>query len=146
MQKKSLLARSLYRLTGNLRCRIINGNHGEPYLKSAVSLILSGSYKELRLEDENNSKSVVDRVMKSWQLNIIKGEDFHRIVMHDHTTPVWTLFAHTAKVKDWGFLRVTEEGEADYEPHEAVTHEESHRLWWKTAPRGKFVDRAPAQV
>jgi len=179
MPKKSLLARSLYRLTGNLRCRIINGNHGEPYLeryhlfrlpggggvyihrfidsdpdrglhdhpwKSAVSLILSGSYKELRLEEENNRKSVVDRVIKSWHLNVIKGEDFHRIVMHDHTTPVWTLFAHTAKVKDWGFLRVTEEGEANYEPHEAVTDEESHRLWWKTAPRGKFVDRAPAQV
>jgi hypothetical protein len=175
MQKNSLLARALYNFTGNLRCRIINGNQGEPYLeryhlfrlpggggvyihrfidsdpdrglhdhpwKSAVSLILSGSYKELRLAEENNKKSVVDRIMKSWHLNIINGDDYHRIVMHGDT-PVWTLFAHTAKVKDWGFLRVTENGETDYEPHDAVTNEAGHKLWWKTAPRGKYVKRAP---
>jgi hypothetical protein len=165
----------LYRFTSHLRCRIINGNKGEPYLEryhlfrfpggggvyihrfidsdpdrglhdhpwnAAISLVLSGSYKELRLGEENNKKKVVDRVVKAWHLNRINGDDFHRIVMNSNK-PVWTLFAHTRKIKDWGFLRVSEQGETDYTPHSQVINEPSHDLWWKSAPRGKNVERYP---
>lgn len=174
MQQKPFFTRILYRFTGNLRCRIINGNHGEPYLeryhlfrlpggggvyihrfidsdpdrglhdhpwKGAVSLILSGSYKELRLEKINNISRITDRVLNAWRLNLIHGDDFHRIVMHSKT-PVWTLFAHTSKYKDWGFLSVSEDGKTDYTPHDKATNETDHRLWWKNAPRGKYVERA----
>ncbi len=174
MQKKPVLTRILYRFTGNLRCRIINGNHGEPYLeryhlfrlpggggiyihrfidsdpdrglhdhpwKSAVSLILSGSYRELRLEETNHKKKVVERVLGAWRLNILNGEDFHRIVLHGNK-PVWTLFAHTGKYKDWGFLTVHDDGESSYEPHDTVVREPGHKLWWQTAPRGKYTPRA----
>ncbi len=174
MQKKPLLSRLLYRLTGHLRCRIINGNHGEPYLeryhllrlpggggvyihrfidsdpdrglhdhpwKAAVSLILTGGYRELRLDESNHKKKVVDRILKAWRLNILRGDDFHRIVLTDKQ-PVWTLFAHTGKYKDWGFLEVTGDRQAIYTAHDAVTNENAHSLWWKTAPRGKMTARA----
>lgn len=164
----------LYRFTGNLRCRIINGNHGEPYLeryhlfrlpggggvyihrfidsdpdrglhdhpwKSAVSLILSGSYKELRLARENHKNTVTDRVLSSGYLNIINGEDFHRIVLQDDK-PVWTLFAHTGKHKNWGFLTISDDGQSSFAPHESVTNEAEHEQWWKSAPRGKYTPRA----
>jgi len=175
MQKKPLISRLLYRFSGHLRCRIINGNHGEPYLeryhllrfpgggglylhrfidsdpdrglhdhpwKSAGSLIWSGSYKELRLAQSNHKKKIVDRILKAGRLNILHGEDFHRIVMHSNE-PVWTLFGHTRKFKDWGFLTVDTDGQGHYTPHEDVTNENEHKLWWKNAPRGKLCARSP---
>ena len=175
MQQKSLFSRWLYKFTGRLRCRIINGNQGEPYLEryhlfrlpggggayihrfiesdpdrglhdhpwnAAVSLILDGSYNEQKLALENNKKTVVERTLKSWHLNIIRGDDFHRIIKRD-AQPVWTLFMHTGKIKDWGFLNVKQDGSADYVPHDAVSTEASHEHWWKTAPRGRFVERSP---
>lgn len=174
MAKKSVIAKLLYHFTGNLRCRIINGNQGEPYLeryhlfrlprgggvyihrfidsdpdrglhdhpwKSAVSLILAGSYSELRLQEDGNRKQVVDRVLSPLRLNILHGDDFHRIVLRDKK-PVWTLFAHTGKYKDWGFLTSNDQGDFAYQPHEAVTVEAEHKLWWKNAPRGKLTARA----
>jgi hypothetical protein len=174
MDKKPLLSRLLYRLTGNLRCRIINGNHGEPYLEryhlfrlpggggvyihrfidsdpdrglhdhpwnSAVSLILTGRYRELRLAETNHTKKVVERILKAGRLNILNGDDFHRIVLVDDK-PVWTLFAHTSKIKDWGFMTVSADGNASYTGHEVVTSETDHSNWWKVAPRGKFTARA----
>ncbi|MGD2119521.1 MAG: hypothetical protein PVG66_14260 [Chromatiales bacterium] len=175
MQKSSAFTRFLFRLTGNLRCRIINGNQGEPYLeryhllrlpggggvyihrfidsdpdrglhdhpwKAAVSLILAGSYRELRLIEQGGQQQVIERIMSAWRLNRLKGDDFHRIVLHDEATPVWTLFAHTGKYKDWGFLNVAENGEPSFVSHESVAREEDHRLWWKTAPKGKYISRA----
>lgn len=174
MEKKPLLARLLYRFTGNLRCRIINGNHGEPYLeryhlfrlprgggvyihrfvdsdpdrglhdhpwKSAASLILSGGYRELRIDKPNGEAKVVERRLGAGRLNLLQGEDFHRIVL-DQQQPVWTLFAHTGKYKDWGFLTIDDDGQSQYNGHESVTHESEHFRWWQTAPRGKSSNRA----
>ena len=174
MAQSSPLTRFLYRFCGNLRCRIINGNQGEPYLeryhlfrlpggggvyihrfidsdpdrglhdhpwKAAASLILSGSYRELRLEQTDGKKRVAERILHAGKLNRLNGDDFHRIVLHD-TKPVWTLFAHTGKYKDWGFLRIHDNGESEYTAHDAVTRENDHRLWWKTAPKGKYAARA----
>lgn len=174
MRKKTMLSHLLYRFSGNLRCRIINGNQGEPYLeryhllrlpggggiylhrfvdsdpdrglhdhpwKSAISLILDGSYKELRLDKKENKMAVTDRILKAWRLNILNGVDFHRIVLLENK-PVWTLFAHTGKYKDWGFLTVADDGSSIYKPHNSVTNESDHKLWWKNAPRGKYTNRA----
>ena len=174
MQKKPLMSRLLYRFTAHLRCRIINGNHGEPYLEryhlfrlpggggvyihrfidsdpdrglhdhpwnSAASLILTGQYRELRFAESNHKKKIGDRILKAGRLNILDGDDFHRIVLVDDK-PVWTLFAHSAKIKDWGFMTVSEAGESQYAPHEDVTSEAGHANWWKVAPRGKMTARA----
>jgi len=174
MQRNTVISKMLYRFTGNLRCRIINGNDGEPYLeryhlfrlpggggvylhrfidsdpdrglhnhpwKSAISLILSGSYNELRLDENSRKYKIKERILKSWRLNKIKGDDFHRIVMNSKT-PVWTLFAHTNKYKDWGFLTVDINGIPQYSPHQKVSNEADHDLWWETAPLGKYTSRA----
>jgi len=84
------------------------GLHDHPWT-SAVSLILSGSYREVRLDESNQTKKIVDRELTAWDLNRLNGEDFHRIVLLDKT-PVWTLFAHTGKYKDWGFLNFKKNG------------------------------------
>lgn len=170
MQNKSLIARLLYRLSGRLRCRVIDGNDGQPYLeryhlfrlpggggvyihrflasdpdrglhdhpwKHALGIILSGGYRELRLDGDQ----VVTHRLKPGRLNLIRGEDFHRIILPTETDEAWTLFAHTAKVKPWGFLKVDAHGERRYVDHEISTQESSHENWWKTAPRGKDVAR-----
>jgi len=43
-QKTSLWARFLFHFSGLLRCRIINGNHGEPYLERYHLFRLPGGY------------------------------------------------------------------------------------------------------
>lgn len=175
MPQKPLIERWLYRFSAKLRCRIINGNQGEPYLeryhlfrlpggggvylhrfvdsdpdrglhdhpwKAAVSLVLSGGYRELRLQQEKHVNRIVDRQVKSWHLNIIRGDDFHRIVL-DQQTSAWTLFAHTGKVKDWGFIKLEQTGDVRYQPQQQVTSEPGHENWWLTAPRGSQIQRTP---
>jgi len=145
--------RFLFWLTGFLPCRIINGDHGEPYLEryflfgamgravfihrfvgsdpdrgthchpwdSSFSIILSGRYLEIRLKGA--------RVLTAPALNLIRGTDFHRIVLMDQD-PVWTLFVHGKRTKGWGFLH-----NGVYTPFaiDATDHQSVH--WWRTAPR-----------
>jgi len=170
-----LAARLLYRLSGLLRCRIIRGNHGEPYLEryhllrlpgggglylhrflasdpdrglhdhpwdKAFGMVLSGGYQELRLASRGDGEQVVTRHLRPGSINRIRGGDFHRIVLPGERE-AWTLFGHSRKYKDWGFVNLDDAGQRRFQPHDAVTNESDHRLWWRTAPRGRRVAREP---
>lgn len=161
----------LYRLTGWLRCRVIRGNHGEPYLeryhvfrlpggggayihrfldsdpdrglhdhpwRRAIGVVLAGGYVEQRLVGDD----IEERMLRPGRLNRLAGDDFHRIVLAGNTE-AWTLFLHTASVKDWGFLTPSDDGTRKFTPHEAVNAEGSHADWWRTARRGRRTDRQP---
>lgn len=174
-----MMARLLYRLSGLLRCRIIRGNHGEPYLERyhlfrlpggggvylhrflasdpdrglhdhpwdrAMGLVLSGGYREERFSSNGQGgEKVVERLLGPGHFNNIRGEDFHRIVLPQERE-AWTLFGHTRKYKDWGFVNLDEQGQRDYHPHEAVTHEPDHRHWWQSSPRGRHTEREPLRA
>jgi hypothetical protein len=170
------MARLLYRLTGLLRCRVIRGNHGEPYLERyhlfrlpggggvylhrflasdpdrglhdhpwdrAMGLVLSGGYREQRfIRNDSEGERIVERLLGPGSFNRIRGDDFHRIVLPEEQE-AWTLFGHSQKYKDWGFVNLGSAGHRHYQPHEAVTHEPEHRDWWHTAPRGRNAPREP---
>lgn len=76
--------------------------HDHPYEQS-YSFILSGGYDEERLIGvcPYNGPITTTKVRK-W-FNPIDGLDFHRITRL-HKPIVWTLFVHTPKFKEWGFL------------------------------------------
>lgn len=75
--------------------------HNHPW-RYSFSLILKGGYKEERLV--NNKVRVYH--YKAGDVNIIKANDFHRVVMPEgvNGTGVWTLFCSGKKVQDWGFI------------------------------------------
>ena len=163
--------RLLYRLTGYLRCRVIRGNHGEPYLeryhlfrlpggggayihrflasdpdrglhdhpwKKARGMVLAGGYLEQRLEADE----VTERMLGPGSINRLSGDDFHRIVLPDNHQ-AWTFFMHSAKIKDWGFLKFRTPGDKAFTPHEKLNKEGSHDNWWKTEVRGRHSEREP---
>lgn len=173
--RPGLLARWLFRLSGRLRCRVIRGNHGEPYLERyhllrlpggggvylhrflasdpdrglhdhpwgrAFGLVLSGGYRELRFGPAEQGEQVVERLLTPGSINLIRGDDFHRIVLPAERE-AWTLFGHTGKYKDWGFVKLDADGRRDYQPHEAAVRESDHHQWWKSAPRGRQLARSP---
>lgn len=166
----SAFGRFLYRLTGWLRCRIILGNQGEPYLERYHLFRLPGGggayihrflasdpdrglhdhpWKKALgmvlsggyLEQRLTDDKVVERKLRPGRINRLSGEDFHRIVLPGGRE-AWTFFMHTGTVKDWGFLTVSEGGRS-YTPHEQATHEGSHARWWKRSPRGRHSTREP---
>jgi len=168
----SVFSRALYKITGRLRCRIIRGNQGEPYLERYHLFRLpggGGAYihrflasdpdrglhdhpwrKALGLvlsggylEQRLSGDAVVERILGPGRMNRLTGDDFHRIVLPGGSQ-AWTFFMHTGTIKDWGFLSVSKDGERRFVPHEKATGEGSHARWWKTAPRGRHAGREPA--
>lgn len=94
--------------------------HNHPWNKS-VSLILTGGYDEERLPEDQKGKpnyKVTRRRVGAGRLNIIRGDDFHRVDLIGRST--WTLFTSGKKVKDWGFM-LRDTGE--YMDHETYERE-----------------------
>ncbi len=118
--------------------------HDHPW--TSVSFILSGKYLETRwLGGE------MVETERKW-FNFVKGETFHRVALYDNDAriigiriqiPVWTLFIHGRRFKQWGFLkqfRVQSGPEGDlgfytYTPVPRGTY--SDVGWQKTAPLGR---------
>lgn len=78
--------------------------HNHPWSKS-ISVILSGGYTEERLAEGQSGRAnykVIKRSIRSGSINIINGDDFHRVELTGK--PTWTLFTSGKKIKDWGFL------------------------------------------
>ena len=73
-----------------------DGVHDHPFLRS-ISLLVAGWYFEDRW---------ARRYRRVW-LNLLGPNDMHRVVLPDNGKDVWTLFAHSARVKPWGMLRAT---------------------------------------
>jgi NTP pyrophosphatase (non-canonical NTP hydrolase) len=151
-----MIRKFLYWLTGKLPARTINGDQGEPYLERyflfrffglqayihrfvasdpdrglhdhpwdwSASLILVGGYREIRA-------GLLPRNLRPGRLNIIRGDDFHRIVLAPGRE-AWTLFIHGRRTKGWGFWR-----EGQYLPHAAGKDDYPARTWWKEAARGR---------
>jgi len=110
------------------------GLHDHPW-KRAFSVLLSGWYFE-------HTRYGINQVR--W-LNALVGDSFHRVVLPDNAGEVWTLFAHSsAKVKPWGFLRVTNNQPDTYvwmrHKYEANEPDELRR-WWRYAKKGKQLKR-----
>ncbi len=75
--------------------------HSHPW-KWSVSLILSGGYREERLE--RGWPSVRERVFRPGNINVLTNDVFHRVELLDVFGGCWTLFVHGPKNKNWGFL------------------------------------------
>ncbi len=172
--RSTTFGRFLFRLTGWLRCRIIRGNHGEPYLERYHLFRLpggGGAYIHRFLDSDPDrglhdhpwrralgivlsggyleQRLVNDQVREQrlgpGRLNRLRGEDFHRVVLPNENE-AWTFFVHTGRIKDWGFLTTDSAGGQVYTPHEDASQEGSHARWWRQAPRGRHTPRQPLAV
>ncbi len=121
--------------------------HDHPW-KFCAALCLSGGYREKRLlwfNPETGFDTTI-RQIRPGRLNIIRISNFHQIL---ETTPdTWTLFAHTPKVKSWGFLDKITPHDADQprppQPqYQGDADTTSHQQWWRNAPLGRDAGRAP---
>ena len=107
------------------------GVHDHPW-KLAVSLVLTGGYFEERLQDGK----VVTRRVRPLTLNVIRGSDFHRVVLPEGKN-AWSLFCHTGWVKGWGFMRPEgAENVLQYQAHKTDTQIDP-RQWHRTAHPGR---------
>lgn len=68
--------------------------HNHPWDLS-VAVVLAGGYREER-DDET-------RVMLPGTVNVIRGDDFHRVDLLNPTIGSWSLFVAGRKTGDWGF-------------------------------------------
>lgn len=164
----TLWRRALFLISGFLRCRRINGPHGETYLERyALARLPNGTALYLhRFLGDDPGEALHDHPWPwavSWVLsgtlreirritNPPHAEDIrvhragrvYRLGGNDFhriqlTTPeAWTLFGHGPKVGDWGFI----DAAGGYQPHAVARQETPHRHWWRTAPRGHWQSRA----
>lgn len=127
-----------YRLGGGFGCaaylhRFVasdpdRGLHDHPWGWS-ISVLLAGRYREIRPIDPHTGRGG-ERARCAGQVNIIRGGDFHRILI-EPGRDTWTLFVHGPRVKGWGFLR-----NGEYRPIATDREAYPSHGWWKTAPTG----------
>lgn len=70
--------------------------HSHPW-QWALSLILSGGY----VEERRDGDSVVTRVLKPGQWNVLRSGDYHRVDLLDDES--WSLFVVGPKFASWSF-------------------------------------------
>ena len=104
------------------------GLHDHPW-RHALSLVLSGSYEEVRMSGPGTDNRLERRRIGAGRVNYIAGSTFHRVDLAEGRE-CWSLFVHAPKAKTWGFLQARE-----YRDHERVVVEASNPLWWKQAER-----------
>ena len=155
------IERLLFRITNHLPCRLIDGEHGEPYLERYYLFGLAGWHLYLhRFVDSDPDRGLHDhpwsraislvlsggydeqrfdasgavrcRLIRPGRINRLRGETYHRVVLRGR--PAWTLFAHGPRVKGWGFLR---DGQFGSMARDASDFR--HRNWWEHAPKGRLV-------
>ena len=121
--------------------------HDHPW-RRCIGLCLAGGYREKRLRwlDPEKGLDCIVRRIRPGSINRIGAATFHQILEVEPET--WTLFMHTRKIKQWGFIervdRTTENGATCIRPEYFSDRDvSSHRHWWKDAPKGARADRAP---
>lgn len=121
--------------------------HDHPW-KTAGAICLAGGYLERRIRwfNPRTGYDTRDRIIRPGWLNMIRAATFHQILSTDADT--WTLFFHTPKIKEWGFMEIIdhedEQGRQRLLPHYyGDTDSSSHRQWWQYVPKGSEADRAP---
>lgn len=120
------------------------GIHDHPW-RLSVSLLLSGGYDEVRMLKRGDPESVVYLQRRPGTINIIRADDFHRVVIPEGRQ-AWSIFMHGRRIRRWGFLPELPDGrygrlETDYTMVPERTYDELH--WWRTAPKGKEAPRMP---
>lgn len=108
------------------------GLHNHPWQR-AFSVVLSGSYEEVRMLGADNDNTVITRKIRSGNLNCINGSIFHRINLIDNSE-CWTLFVHSPSSQSWGFIKHQNHRYA-FHDHEEIVRQSSNPEWWKTAAR-----------
>jgi hypothetical protein len=108
------------------------GLHNHPW-KNALSLVLSGSYEEVRMSSAKEDNRVTRRLLRAGRFNSISGSIFHRINI-DANQECWSLFVHGPKASSWGFLQ-----RQTYQDHSQLVDQASNPLWWKQAARPVHV-------
>lgn len=120
------------------------GLHDHPW-GWACALVLTGGYLERRLvsvDRANGLLSIVENYHKPCRLNIIRGDDFHRVILPGNRE-AWTLFVHGKRTKGWGFLKtgggaIKHQGKIisrrewfdTYEPY-AINRAWDKQNWWQ---------------
>lgn len=108
------------------------GLHNHPW-RRAFSVVLSGSYEEVRMLGADNDNTVIKRKVRSGNLNYIDGSIFHRINLI-YNSECWTLFVHSPSSQSWGFMQHQNHRYA-FHDHEEIVRQCSNPEWWKTAAR-----------
>ncbi|MFT5502951.1 MAG: hypothetical protein ACI8XC_000656 [Gammaproteobacteria bacterium] len=118
------------------------GLHNHPW-QSALSWVIYGRYKELRMTDAKHQNQLIERHLKAGQFNVINGSIFHRINLIPGEE-CWSIFIHSRPVNDWGFIQSGKRRLA-YHDHNKVLQTKGNPDWWKTATRpiGEPSMRAP---
>ncbi len=143
------------------------GLHDHPWGWSC-SLVLAGGYHELRADkallSPHSSPAIKLRYLKPGRFNVIRGDDFHRIILHwnqpskgQMVVEAWTLFVHGPRTKGWGFIQPTIRADFRkkrpaitwtpgvlpvYKPYTLTRHCPTEN-WHRAAPRGREWNRAP---
>lgn len=168
-----MMRRFLYWLTDKLPAREIRGDKGEPYLERyylgclfgitfyvhrfvasdpdrglhdhpwprSVSLILCGHYYETRRSGVGAPVRVTFKRAPS--INVIRGTDFHRVILPPPSREVWTIFAHGKRTKKWGFLQPIEH-DCTGRPYMVWLQymyddgdDAAAGIWWTRCPNGR---------
>jgi hypothetical protein len=112
--------------------------HDHPW-RLSVSVIVCGGYLEERVTCiEPGGWRIKQRQMHPGKINIINQRAFHRIASAKPET--WTLFFHTSRIKQWGFLQPAESNTLVYFQPFDVSASAS---WEKKAQYGADVARTP---
>jgi hypothetical protein len=72
--------------------------HNHPW-GTSVSFILAGGYREER----RDGNAVRTRIVRPGMVNIIRGDDFHKVELLDPVKGAWTIFISGTRAQDWGF-------------------------------------------
>lgn len=110
------------------------GLHNHPW-KFSVSLILSGGYLETRLKELSTKGLVYSyKNTRPFSLNFISQNTFHHITILKET---WTLFLHSKRVQDWGFINTAESVHKGWMGYFELYSRGPGRGWEKRALTGK---------
>lgn len=132
----------LFSLPFGIQCylhRFIAGDpgkalHNHPW-KAAASFILSGQYIETRLTKKQPDLSFKKRQIKAGSINWINGDVYHRIDL-EPKQQVWSLFMHSKKQEQWGFIEHQHQHFA-YQDHNELVQNHNNAQWWKSADKPK---------
>lgn len=122
------------------------GLHDHPW-GWGFSIVLRGRYLERYLDGDQTKERWI-----RW-FNWIPGYRFHRVIMRSENgefvpagqfKPVWTLFIHGPRVKEWGFMDIESTGSGvvgyQYSFYNSYTKQNGPG-WHKTAMPGRFIKR-----
>ena len=83
------------------------GLHDHPW-GWARTIILINGYIELvaRNCDKRGHIAIQKHSRTPGNTNLIRGDDYHRVLLHGPNRDAWTLFMHGPRRKGWGFLQL----------------------------------------